>query len=86
MYNVSKDYRALYDLINKGKRVICFADYKPHSDWLPARDICVARKSKYNIEFQARGITYGAVDEWEPQTFEYFEGLCRHINIEWVKP
>ena len=91
-YNISKDYEELYDLVNAGNKIFCFADYsgmnrrKP-----PLRDLCLCKRTRYdNIEFQSRGMCYGSVSNDDLDVFAKTEKglfiiLCNECHIEWVK-
>lgn len=86
MYKLSRDYKKLYKLLSEGNEFICFVDYQPDKLIRLYRDVCIARRHDYGISFQSRGIGYGGVDEWDPQTIEYFEAVCAAQNIEWIVP
>lgn len=85
MYCLSKDYKKLYTLVKDGENVACFVDYVYAKSLPPVRDICLAKKNQNNIMFIARGISYGNIDYWEPQTYDYFEKVCKGMNLEWIE-
>jgi len=90
MYQLSKDYQLLYQLIQK-QSIVCFVDYDFYRNGKDkARDICQCKitKSK-DITFISRGHEYGGVSQWEielEKTTEYdlFLSECKSLNIEFI--
>ncbi len=90
-YNLSKDYELLYSKICKGNEIACFVNYSFRSlegKHPPSRDICLIRRRKeYDIDFLARGISYGSVsDYWKDKNTEkeVFVSECKIMDIEWI--
>lgn len=90
MYNLSKDYDRLFDLLLEGQEVVGFVDYDCGTGrvW---RDVCSIRRiEEYRIIACCRGITYVSVDPWLKEDSalserELFCGMCRDANLEWVE-
>lgn len=90
-YNLSKDYELLYTKICAGSEIACFVNYNFRSlegKYPPSRDICLIRRRKeYNIDFLARGISYGGVDDFAKNKYsekELFLSECKRMNVEWI--
>lgn len=90
-YNLSKDYELLFDKICEGIEIACFVDYSFRSleeKHPPCRDICLVRRRKeYDIDFLARGISYGSVcdfDKDEHSEKNLFLSECKRMNVEWI--
>lgn len=91
MYNLSKDYKALYLFVENGNIPIAFVDYEFSNKHI-CRDVCRVKKSTDNsINFTARGIGYGGVDIWlvdEKKASMKIEFIkeCQRLNVEWILP
>lgn len=86
-YNLSKDYKLLFELVKAGNRMVCFVDYKWSEGTEPCRDICTIRNSNY--EAQSRGNGYFGlidVDGTEDEMFQTFNNNCKASNLEWIVP
>lgn len=90
-YNLSKDYELLYTKICEGSEIACFVNYNFRSlegKYPPSRDICLIRRRKeYNIDFLARGISYGGVDDFAKNKYsekELFLSECERMDVEWI--
>ena len=89
MYNFSKDYDLLYELIKKGN-VVCFVNYdfsRNQTDFV--RDICQCKRTKSNdISFISRGHEYGAVNQWEidknSTELDLFYAECKSLDVEFI--
>jgi hypothetical protein len=91
-YFLSKEYKVLYDLLCEGYEIAAFVDYQFKSlegKYPPSRDICrVRRRSEYDIDFGARGISYGSVSSYfkdKKTEFELFLSECERMNVEWIE-
>ena len=88
MYKLSKDYKLLYELIQKGN-VVCFVDYNFYRDnSKPSRDICQCKKKAREIVFVSRGHEYGSVSDWnideKHSELDLFIKECQSLNVEFV--
>ena len=89
MYNLSKDYKLLYELIQKAN-VVCFVNYdfrRNGTDFV--RDICQCKRRKDNdITFVSRGHEYGGVSDWEiddiHSEYDLFENECKSLDVEFI--
>lgn len=85
-YQLSKDYKKLYNLLLEDKEIVVFVDY--HFKTLLIRDVATVRRfSSYSIEVAARGICYGSIyedDNLDEETL--FLGLCNDLKVEWIEP
>ncbi len=85
MYQTSKDYSRLYDLICEGIEIACYVDYDSEF-----RDICRCRKfAEYDILFSVRGCIYSQISEWHKNMGsekDVFIQECDSLNVEWIKP
>jgi hypothetical protein len=90
MYNLSKDYERLYELICDGNRVVAFVDYKFSGSEHVMRDVCLVEKRKDNrIVGFSRGICYLEVNDWQTPSLDEKECFivdCKHVNLEFVAP
>lgn len=92
MYQLSKDYNALFDLLLKGEEPVCFVDNKHDESPRVARDVCRVRRAReYNIIAVSRGTIYFSVDPWLKEESalserEIFCGICDGVNLEWIVP
>lgn len=86
MYNLSKDYALLWDLVaNQGLQVACFIDYGRGGDIF--RDLCLCKRSKISniIEFTSRGICYGSSDDFFDGSERLsFISVCEMSNVEFI--
>lgn len=90
-YNLSKDYELLYEKICDGNEVACFVNYNLRGfedTHPPCRDICVIKRRKaYDIDFLARGISYGSVSDYWKDTNtekEVFLTECERMCVDWI--
>jgi hypothetical protein len=90
-YNLSKDYDLLYSKICDGYEIACFVNYNLRSledKYPPMRDICLIRRRKaYDIDFLARGISYGSVSDYDKDKYsekELFLSECERMDVEWI--
>jgi hypothetical protein len=90
MYNTSRGYHGLYQLVLAGVQIMAYADYSYHPGDKPLRDAVVIRRlGKYDIKIVARGIEYGSVSPWHKDqgTEEaLFIKQCKRLNLEWILP
>ena len=92
MYQLSKDYNALFDLLLKGEEPVCFVDNRHDESPRVARDVCRVRRAReYNIIAVCRGTIYFSVDPWLKEESalserEIFCGICDGVNLEWIVP
>lgn len=79
MYNLSRDYDKLYELVCKGIIAAGFVDYQE------CRDICQIRKTKFNsINFGVRGHSYSEIDLDDGK--DRFMKPCERLDLEWIAP
>jgi len=92
LYNLSKDYEKLYQLICDGHRVAAWADSYSMGDpeGNHCRDICEVRRiGDYEIMISCRGTSYGYVWPFmknEGPEKSLFVRACRACELEWVDP
>jgi hypothetical protein len=82
-YNLSTDYKLLWDLIQSGKRIPAWLVYtdkyeKPIWDLVEVKNV-YGEPNDYSIG--TRGIGYEGT-----KTFEYFEGICKNYSLHFVLP
>lgn len=90
-YNLSKDYELLYNKVCEWNEIACFVNYSFRSlegKYPPSRDIClIRRRKKYDIDFLARGISYGGVSDFGKNTHSeksLFLSECERMDVEWI--
>ena len=90
-YNLSTDYNLLYDNICKGNKIACFVNYNfrvLEGKYPPCRDIClVVKTTDFDIDFLARGISYGMVSDYFKDSYtekEVFISECKRMELEWI--
>lgn len=82
-YNLSKDYKELFELIHKGNRIpawIVYSDkYKE-----PIYDLveCKLQYMSDRWDIGVRGRSYSTLG----RDLESFESLCKHLELRWIKP
>lgn len=88
MYKLSKDYKLLYELIQKDN-VVCFVNYdlrRNNTDFV--RDICQCKKKTREIVFVSRGHEYGSVSDWNidenHSELDLFLSECKSLDVEFV--
>lgn len=90
-YNLSRDYKKLYNIICSGKIAVGFVDYDWNRNKDIVRDVCAIKKPTENyISIGVRGVCYASVYEFELKNSgktedEYFIDLCKSINLEFVE-
>jgi len=87
MYELSKDYNKLYELICDGQIVAGFVDYDGCDEI--QRDIAmILRHKEFDISILVRGTTYASVWGYERKTRiseqELFIRACQRTNLEWI--
>lgn len=90
-YNLSKYYDLLYSKICDGYEIACFVNYNFRSlEGIspPSRDVClIRRKGEYDIDFLAKGISYGCVSDYDKDKYsekELFLSECKRMHVEWI--
>jgi len=84
-YTTSKDYEKLWSLVQEGKEIVCFVNYR-YYDYKDdkgkiERDICLA-KFKNNITFLfSREAIYYSTENTKEFLYE-----CRSLNLEFLPP
>lgn len=93
MYNLSQNYELLYQLICQGNQLACYVNYESGRiipDRPAPRDICkVWREKEFDIDFVARGISYGSVRSYDAKKGTEKEGFlreCVRMNVEFILP
>lgn len=90
MYNLSRDYEKLFELICAGKIAVGFVDYGHVVT--STRDVCkIERAEENNIFIYVRGHGYGSVYPFSIEDSgmaekEYFIFLCKSCNLEFIMP
>lgn len=85
IYQTSKAYYLLYQLLKRGEQIICFIDYDFYDRGPKGRDICRASFDSINgCNFDARGIGYMWMPAERFEDYEFFEKSCEKLNVEWV--
>ena len=89
MYQLSKDYEKLYQLICAKKRVVAFVDYQFRgNNSRVMRDVCLVERRKDNsIVGFVRGIGYFEVYDWQTPCLDEKECFivdCKHVNLEFI--
>ena len=88
-YQLSRDYTLLKQLLDEGKEVVCFADYR-WSDGKRLRDVCRARchvEDKF-YDVSSRGQEYASWFGWYSKNRPdfTFEKAMEKANIEFIPP
>lgn len=90
MYNLSRNYKKLFDLVCEGKVAAAFVDYSFRQDGANFRDVCLVKRHKpFDINICARGISYGDIYpfmENDGTEEEVFKRSCGSVNLEWIDP
>lgn len=90
MYNLSKDYTALFALLLEGKKAVGFVDHKWHGFDEVFEDVCqIKRMEPYRIGIFARGTQYAGVypfDEGKLSELELFINACTICNLRFIMP
>lgn len=90
MYNFSKNYDDLYDLVIAGHRVVAFVDYSFRDSLLGhvMRDVCIVEKRKNgSLTGFVRGISYFEVEDWQTPELTMKESFivdCKNANLEFI--
>ena len=90
MYNLSKNYDDLYDLVIAGHRVVAFVDYSFGDSLIGhvMRDVCVVEKRKNgSLTGFVRGISYFEVEDWQTPELTMRESFivdCKNANLEFI--
>lgn len=88
-YQLSRDYTLLKQLLDEGKEIVCFADYR-WSDGKTLRDVCHARCHVKDKSYSvcSRGQEYAGWNDWylENQPDFTFEKAMEKENIEFIPP
>ena len=90
MYNFSKNYDDLYDLVIAGYRVVAFVDYSFRDSLLGhvMRDVCIVEKRKNgSLTGFVRGISYFEVEDWQTPELTMRESFivdCKNANLEFI--
>ena len=79
-YKISRDYEELWNLINGGNKIVCWADYKTH-DRRDTRDICELLK----YDKIASILVHGQIALNAPSKDEFIN-QCKSANIEFIVP
>jgi hypothetical protein len=85
-YNLSEDYKRLYDLIQEGHRIPAWILYKSrlysNEDSDPIYDLVEVKLSYMSEDWDigTRGRSFSA---WE-KSFESFEGVCKDLELRWI--
>ena len=97
-YTTSRDYDELLRLMQAGHDLVCFVDYRFHSDASgepPCRDVCRTRYEPGKpdsihesmrlpyLAAQSRGIGYAGGLRLSP---EEFKKDCAKVNLEFIPP
>lgn len=85
-YNLSTDYKWLFELLKSGKQIVCYVDYDAQSG-RPIRDVCVAQMppdSRFRLS--GRGIEYNGWYYSKPMQFADFEQICQASNVAFIDP
>jgi len=90
MYQFSRDYSRLFDLICDGQVIAGWVDYgTKHGMNPPLRDVVkIERRAPFDIYIGVRGICYtdlGAHDREKGQEREVFTERCKSVNLEWIE-
>lgn len=81
-YNLSTDYKLLWHLIQKGRRIPAWIVYsndyeKPILDLVEVKNTFMEEKDSYSIGTRGRG--------YEGRSgFEWFEAVCEDISLHFV--
>ena len=79
-YNLSEDYKKLFELIHKGYRVPAWVIYNDEYEE-PIYDIVECKLQWGDLwDIGRRGYSYSSFDK----TFEGFEMICKSINLRWI--
>lgn len=92
IYNLSRDYSRLYDLLCEGEEVVCFVAYKVKltRTTILRRDVCRAKRlGEFHIDINVRGRGYGGifpVDNESDSELKLLRRECTRLNLEWIDP
>lgn len=90
LYNLSRDYQKLYQLICDGHTAAGFVDFCFMGDEHIYRDICQIKKEEpYRIFISCRGTLYGGIYPFmsdKGAEEELFIRDCEGANLEWIEP
>ena len=90
LYNTSRDYDKLFDLIEAGHRIVCLVDFRfrgEGEDTPASRDICSTKKTYYgDIDIGARGISYISIFNGAKDKKQVFKIWCEKVNLAWLVP
>lgn len=92
-YNLSKDYKKLFELVNNGHKIACWVDYDYRRTGVHIiRDSCICMKKEYgDYDFGVRGMAYGdltkyRIDNSNLSEEELFTKECERMNLEFIEP
>lgn len=87
-YNLSEDYKELYDLVKDDKAILCYGqepDERFKDLWRPIH----MKQSDNVIYCGTLGMSYFTLYGWEIERFtsefEAFEWYCEFYKIKWIK-
>jgi hypothetical protein len=92
IYNLSKDYERLYNIICAGQVAAAFVDYSFNGKGGKHvfKDLCAVKKrGLWDIDFYVRGTSYDSVsDLWSHLGSEkdVFILCCEGLNLEFIPP
>jgi hypothetical protein len=89
VYQLSKDYEKLFELICNGEVIAAFVDNSFRSGEHVSRDICsVKMNQRFDIDIGVRGVCYGCVygKDTKEEGKEDFIFDCKKLNLGWISP
>lgn len=96
VYQYSRDYARLYELICQGFSAAGLVDYHIQGVDGVSRDFCSVRMLRaspnrpFVIYIGVRGLVYASVDEFNDMrnmdVATFFAKTCESINLEWINP
>jgi hypothetical protein len=87
MYQLSKNYDKLYELINESNRVVGFVNFVNYDH---CRDVCAITRKNQSIDIRVRGTCYAWIDAHssidESTIKTEFIHNCNVLDLEWIEP
>ena len=90
MYNLSRDYRALFELLCAGNVALGFVNAPDWCGKNAQKDPCkISRTAPFDIFIGVRGTGYGSVYPYQKDEGDeefLFAASCKYNDLEWVTP
>lgn len=87
-YNLSTDYKALFELVNENNVIAAFIQYGT-----TANEICKVLRhiDSETYTISVRGLSYMDIYDWETKqrgisSEKIFIQACEQLNLRWIRP